>query len=94
MAANITLRMNGNVNAQKITNAEWGRLLAYYQGVYTTRDAQNQAIIPTEAQTVAAIYNDFVSGIINNVLAADREAATRSAIAAVPIILPTSDAAV
>lgn len=91
MAANITLRMNGNAAAAKVTNAEWAKIVEYYQMVYATRD---QIAPLTEAEIVTAVHTDFVNAMTAAATRHAREAVAKAAADALPAITPAADAVV
>ena len=94
MAANITVRMNGNASARKVTNAEWARIMAYAANIYRSTNAQGVPIVLTEAQLVTRLADDFTMSLIDKAVRAEWDAAAKAAVSAVAPIVPTTDVAV
>ena len=90
MAANLTVKMNGNATAKKVTNGEWAIILAYHQGLYTTT-VNGVTTIPTEAQVVTLIGNIWIDALIANAFNNQKTVAAATAAAAVAPIVPTTD---
>lgn len=94
MAANITLRMNGNASARRVTNAEWARILAYYQRIFSTQAPGQPPVVPTEVEVVDRLATSFVNSILDQVISDERKTAAQTARNAIAAIVPTTDVVV
>ena len=87
--ATVLIELAGLSTSFTMDDNDANRILAAYTATYTTQDEDGNDVVPTPTETVNQLAQGVVNGLAANAVSWEQTEASKTAVGAVPPIVPT-----